>query len=111
MTTMSEVNARAYVAEKDIKNTEDWHHIENLYVEGTHGRLGGRTTNAMRFTLSDPKNYKYEWGQDVLKKDDDAGWDFNAYTDADIEWTVWAQNCLHSCDEITLQIKFRVVKR
>jgi hypothetical protein len=108
ITSLSQVNAGIYAEKKSLNTLEAWDYVKEVYVEGAHAHAGGRTTLFERFQLNDNR-FKYEWNQEVLKKDDDTGWEFEARTVQDIEWRVWAQNCVFSCDEITLRIMYRVV--
>lgn len=89
------------------KPSEAWDWSEEVNLEGTHGRLG-KTTLTKRIQLPDTEHI-LEWNQELVKKDNDTGWDFRAYSSRDIEWTIWANNCAFSCDEITLRIMYRVV--
>src|SRR5919199_628458 len=86
-----------------------WDHREVVRVEGRHLHLGRAYVCTNKNFSTPNRSVQFEWSQEELKKDKDTFWEFHRYTPRSIEWSVCAQNCTWSCDEVRLRIEWRLV--
>lgn len=91
-----------------VHASEAWDYVGEKKCEGrkfstgqTHMRVEAKT---------EPTN-KLLHHQEVIKKEDDTGWEFIHHSDQHIEWHLWANNGMFSAPEVILKIMYKSVPK